>query len=95
MKKLDKLKKVKGYIIHCHTLIEATQLCLYLHTNGYRWHDGEFYNTKNNWNIYKENTCYNPYNGTFARLDYYKAGRPEGYDYDFNIIDLKKFFEIV
>ena len=72
-------------VINCRTSEEADKLIDILHNEGYKWSSGRTYlDHTHRWNIYQEETCYEPYSGYYGRLDYYEA---EGYEI-FNFSDL-------
>lgn len=69
---LNKNKIVQARtVIHCKTETEARLLCTYLHSIGLRWCSKNSYLTKTNYESYWEDTCYYPYMGEYANLDYY------------------------
>lgn len=45
-------------VVHCKTIQEAKQWCQFMHNNGLTWYDGTNYLKNNEWDYYKENTCY-------------------------------------
>lgn len=73
--KLTDLKQ--NQVVHCATEEEAIRICKIAHENGLKWIAGTSYIGENNWEEYKEETCYNFNNGAFEFIDYYKE---EGYD---------------
>ena len=95
MKKLDKLAKVKGYVIHCPTFSDANRLCTALNIAGYVWRDGGTYASYNYWNQHKEQTCYNPYEGTYARRYYFENEAEKNCGYKINIINIDEFLDIL
>ena len=95
MKKLEKLYKIKHYIILCPNRIDATKLCQVFDELNLKWCDGTQYTTHNDWNIYKEQTCYNPYNGMFGRLEYYNSDKGrEQVGHKYAIITVDEFIKL-
>lgn len=45
-------------VIHCDTEEKAIKLLEAFNKEGYRWCNGESYTKINNWEDYKEKTCY-------------------------------------
>lgn len=50
--------KNKKEAVHCKTEEEAIQWCKFMHEHGLKWDFGFSYLEDNNWDIYKEETCY-------------------------------------
>lgn len=63
--------------VHCATKEEAKRICKIAHDNGLKWNTGRTYIGENNWEEYKEETCYNFNLNVFESLYYYKK---EGYE---------------
>lgn len=92
MKKLEKLDKIKNYIVHCPKNEDAIKLCKFLDEYNFKWREGTNYIGNTQWHVYKDQTCYNPYHGLFARYEYYNSekGRADvGHIYE--IISVDKF----
>lgn len=53
-------------IISCKTREQAKTLLTWAHDNGKEWSSGDSFVNTNNWGNYKEDTCYNIYDGTFG-----------------------------
>lgn len=62
---------LKNVAIHCATEEEAKQVCNLTHQLGWKWCGALSYYAKKYWNIYKENTCYNFYEGYYANKQFY------------------------
>lgn len=81
------INKLKGIVIHCPTEEKANMLMKFFDKQGWTWTNGEKYSdSTNQWNKYRENTCYNPYSRVFKNLDYYNYR-------DFKIIPVDSFFK--
>ena len=63
-------------VIHCPTGELANKICELLNNNGFSWNTGRLYIYDNNWEYYKENTCYLVKKGKYSDINYYKS---EGY----------------
>lgn len=72
--KVTDLKENEG--IHCETEEQAKAICKLMHEAGLKWNNGYSYLSKNNYDIYKSETCYYPAKGLYGDLDYSKK---EGY----------------
>ena len=60
------IEKYKGkYVMHCKTKEEATDFCNTMHDLGKTWWDKMSYLHRTNFEIEKENTCYNFNEGTY------------------------------
>lgn len=73
MKKLEKLDKIKNYIIHCPKNEDAIKLCKFLDEHNFKWRDGTNYKGNTLWSVHKDQTCYNPYHGLFSKYEYYDS----------------------
>lgn len=62
--------------VHCKTEEEAIDFCRQMNTHGMKWYNGDSYLKKNNWDRYKEETCYKN-NGCFASFLFYKENCKE------------------
>lgn len=62
--------------VHCKTEEEAIDFCKQMHEHGMKWRDGDSYLKENNWNMYKEETCYKN-DGRFASFPFYKENYKE------------------
>lgn len=58
--------------IHCETEEQAKAICKLMHEAGLEWNSGYNYLSKNNYGIYKSETCYYPAKGQYCYLKYYK-----------------------
>ena len=58
--------------IHCETEEQANAICKLMHEAGLTWNSGDSYFSKNNYNIYKSETCYFPAEGEFSDLTFAK-----------------------
>ena len=67
-------------VVHCPTGELAKEFLDKVDEFGYKWYNGERYTCKCYYSDYKENTCYNIFNGSFAYKDFYLS---EG----FNVVD--------
>lgn len=70
---MDKNNKI---VVHCKTEEEAIDFCSQMNTHGMKWYNGDSYLKKNNWDKYKEETCYKN-NGCFASFLFYKENYKE------------------
>lgn len=82
MNKTDNVKIVAS----CRSLNEAKQFLKMCDSLGFQWKDGKRFSENECWELYKERTCYNIFEGTFGKIETYKE---QGY----NIVDSKHFFE--
>lgn len=57
--------------IHAPTKEIAEKLCNKFHELGLKWVNGASYSENLNWDVYKRETCYFPYNGYVSNIDYY------------------------
>lgn len=79
-------------VIHCLTEEDANELLAVAESYGWRWVDGEQLTENNNWNKYKEKTCYclNYFRGgfQFGNQDFYLERCTEKIEYvEFSSID--------
>ena len=58
--------------IHCETEEQAKAICKLMHEAGLKWHFGYSYLSKNNYDVYNQNTCYNPKIGQYCDFNFYK-----------------------
>ena len=59
-----------GEAIHCQTEKDANEICKLMYKAGLKWIDNRSYlELNNNWNRYKERTCYFPNTGTYGNLN--------------------------
>lgn len=71
MKELEnKLKISENTCIHCSTLELAKQVLNIFHKIGLKWYNGECYTLDHNWNSFKENSTYHPFDGKISSLKY-------------------------
>lgn len=63
---LDKYKD--NFCMHCDTEEKAKIFLKFLHKYDRNWILGDSYLSKTNWEVYKENTCYNFNDGTYCSL---------------------------
>ena len=66
--KISRLKISKNTCIHCPTLELAKQVLNIFHQLDLKWCDGTHYTLNPNWDWYKENTVYYPFDGKFTSL---------------------------
>ena len=59
-------------VIHCPTEELAVKICKLLHDRGFIWGSGATFIKINNWDSFKENTCYLIKKGEYASLIYYE-----------------------
>lgn len=64
----EKLKITKDTCIHCSTLKLAKQVLDIFHKTGLKWIDEKYYIVYTNWDSWKENTVYYPFEGGFTSL---------------------------
>ena len=74
MVNLDLSKYDGKYAMHCPKKWMAKEFCDFLHANGRKWSSGRSYNgstntVKNNWDTYKDKTCYYFNRGQFGHFD--------------------------
>jgi hypothetical protein len=60
-----KREDLKGIVIHCKTEQEAIKCCELADKMGYRWANDRRFITDNRWEMFKERTCYNFYEGAY------------------------------
>jgi len=72
----------KNTVFHCETEKEANQLLKIANEFGLEWANGDSYLNENEWEGYKELTCYNFNKNKTASIFYYKSN-------GFNIIKAK------
>ena len=77
----DKIMQYKT-VVNCKTLEQAINLLTWAHSKGLKWHDFDSYLIYNCWYEYKEDTCYNFYNGSFRCYDGCKSDNYKIYSYD-------------
>ncbi len=58
--------------IHCETEEQANTICKLMHEAGLTWYFGDSYLSKNNYDVYNQNTCYNPKIGQYCDFNFYK-----------------------
>lgn len=69
--KVTDLKHNEG--IHCPTKEQANKICMLMHQAGLKWVDNRSYlELSNNWDRYKEKTCYFPKFGTYGMPSFNK-----------------------
>lgn len=61
----------KYVAIQCPEEWMANELLKYADSNGYKWATGDSYNNITRWSIYKEDSCYNIYNGAYDAYSIY------------------------
>lgn len=54
--------------IHCETEEQAKAICKLMHESGLTWMFGDSYLSRNNYDEYKSETCYNPKKGNTVNL---------------------------
>lgn len=62
----------KNECIHCETEEQAIAICKLMHEAGLTWCFGESYLSRNNYDEYKSETCYNPKKGQYCKFNFYK-----------------------
>ena len=62
----------KNECIHCETEEQANAICKLMHEAGLTWMFGDSYLSRNNYDEYKSETCYNPKKGQYAKFNFYK-----------------------
>ena len=62
------LKDLENIAILCKTKDEANRCCNLANKLGLKWIDGSSYVNTNKWYMYKKNTAYNFYDGTFCGI---------------------------
>jgi len=63
----------KNTVFHCETEEEANQLLKIADEFGLNWINGEYYLNKNNWEVYKEDTCYDFNDGAYCDSGWFKS----------------------
>lgn len=63
-----------GIVVHLRTQEQADTFSTWLNSKGKKWCNGKSYVDKRVWWRYKENTCYSPYQGSFADTEFYDNG---------------------
>lgn len=78
MSKFD-FEKYKGQkvVMHCKTEEEAKDFCRVMDEAGLCWYSGRTYKEVNNYDYFKERTCYNFKDGDYSGISFYKA---EGFE---------------
>lgn len=72
MKNFNWEKFKKGYInIHCDTEEKANDFLKECHNKGITWNGGSNLLDHNNWDMYKENTCYDHNDNGLCYCDLY------------------------
>ena len=71
-------------VMHCSSLKQAKIFLEYLDNYGYNWCSGESYLNSNEWERFKENTCYCFLEGTYDYLEYF-------IDEDYEILEFSDF----
>lgn len=61
----------ENVVIHCDTEEKANMLLEYADSLGYKWINNESYIEINEWNIYKEETVYYIFEGTYGLINSY------------------------
>jgi hypothetical protein len=61
----------EGVVIHCKTPMEDSRVRNILHSYDFKWADTSPMSFSY-WNNYKEDTCIDPFDCRFARIEYYK-----------------------
>ena len=82
-----KLKISTNTCIHCSTLELAKQVLNIFHQLGLKWRNETHYITYTNWDKYKENTIYFPFNGDFSSLGF-------AYITSFKILNAEEFIAL-
>ena len=82
-----KLKISENTCIHCPTLELAKQVLSIFHQLGLKWCYEEYYTLNHNWDNYKGNTVYYPFEGEFTSLNYAQL-------IDYEIISAEKFIDL-
>ena len=77
----------EGTVIHCKTLAEDNKVRNILLSYDFKWADTTPMSCSF-WSVYKEDTCIDPFECRYTRLEYYKKN---GY----NIISTNEFVKIV
>jgi len=67
----EELFKQDNTVFHCEIEDIAIEFLSIAHNLDYEWRNGDSYLHKNEWSFYKEETCYNIKNGTFADVEYF------------------------
>lgn len=67
-----KLKISENTCIHCSTLELAKQVLNIFNKLGLKWCNGIYYTKCTDWDKYKENTVYYPFEGRFASLKHFQ-----------------------
>lgn len=65
------MKLAENTVVHCPTEELANKVLKIAHDNGHKWVTGHSYITGNNWDSYKEVTCYTITKGSFADMGYF------------------------
>lgn len=58
----------KDTVVHCRTKKQAINLLKWADSIGLKWCDGRKYTKKNMYSMFKKNTIYNLYYGTYSEI---------------------------
>ena len=85
---LEKKLKISKYTwIHCPTLELEKQVLSIFNQLGLKWCSKNHYIRYTNWDSYKENTTYHPFDGVFSSLEFYNL-------LNYKIINAKEFIAL-
>ncbi len=83
----NKLKISENTCIHCPTIKLAIQMSNIFHQLGLRWKSGTHYTLNSNWDSFKENIVYYPFEGVFFSLEFAHCT-------NYKIINAKEFIAL-
>lgn len=66
------LKIYQNTVVHCPTKELANKVLAIAHSLGYRWSNDSFFIDRLFYNEYKEQTCYDIYEGKYGSLSYFQ-----------------------
>jgi len=84
----DKSNKIA---VHCKTIEEAKDFCKQMHEHGMKWCTGTDYLCTNNWNMYKQETCYSN-DGCYCDYGYFIECNFE-YGFNYTILEWSDFMK--
>jgi hypothetical protein len=66
------IENLKNIVINCKTKKDAITLCNAFDNLNLRWRSGERYIDDNCWDLFKDETCYYPYEGSYGVKEGFK-----------------------
>lgn len=72
-REFDKLYVAEDLAVHCRSQSLAKEFLSIADFLGYKWSTGTSYKEKDNWGVYKEDTCYYIKRGGYGNREYYES----------------------